>query len=109
MGGELVSGVQTWAVPIYVAIAAGTEIATFTDSNATDAATGFTASINWGDGTTTAGTVSGSNGSFTVAAGTGGHTYSDQAAHAVSVSLNRTPDNRPGTPTSELQSTEHHV
>ena len=37
----------------------------------------FTATINWGDGTTTAGTVIGSNGSFTVA---GGHTYADEGS-----------------------------
>ena len=49
-------------------------VATFTDANtATGSAADFTASINWGDGTaTSAGTVGGSNGSYTV---NGSHTY----------------------------------
>ena len=52
-----------------------TQVATFTDTNTSDTASDFTATINWGDGTTTAGTVSGSAGAFTVA---GGHTYADE-------------------------------
>ena len=53
----------------------GTTIASFTDSNTTDSACGFTATIDWGDGTPSAGTVTGSNGSFAVS---GGHTYADE-------------------------------
>jgi hypothetical protein len=58
-----------------VAIAGGSTIATFTDTNTSDAASKFTASIDWGDGTTTAAVVSGSNGSFTVSAPASGHVY----------------------------------
>ncbi len=39
-------------------------IATFSDTDPANGAGDFAASINWGDGTTTTGTVSGSNGSF---------------------------------------------
>ena len=55
-------------------VALASTVATFTDSNSGDQAGGFTSSINWGDGTTTAGTVTGGDGSFTVS---GGHTYAD--------------------------------
>src|SRR5438128_1764613 len=57
-----------------VALASNTDIARFTDNILTDTASAFSATIDWGDGTTTPGTVAGSNGSFTV---DGGHTYGD--------------------------------
>src|SRR5262249_47565224 len=53
----------------HVALTSGTTVATFTDTNTGDSANGFTASINWGDGTTTAGTVSGAAGAFAIAGG----------------------------------------
>jgi uncharacterized repeat protein (TIGR01451 family) len=46
--------------------------ATFNDPGSSDPASEFTGSIDWGDGTTTAGTVTGSNGNYAVA---GNHTY----------------------------------
>src|SRR5208282_1030833 len=52
-------------------------VATFTDTNASDTAGIFTATINWGDGTTSAGTITGSNGAFAVA---GSHTYADEGS-----------------------------
>src|SRR5262249_3493607 len=58
-----------------VAITGTTDIASFTDTNLTDTASSFTALIDWGDGATTAGTIVGSNGHFTVE---GGHTYADE-------------------------------
>lgn len=55
-------------------------------------ATDFTATITWGDGTTAAGTISGSNGVFTVS---GSHLYVDELVGApVSVVIN---DDAPGT------------
>lgn len=57
------------------ALAATTTLATLTDTNLSDVRGDFIASINWGDGTITTGTVTGSNGSFSVA---GGHTYADE-------------------------------
>jgi VCBS repeat-containing protein len=47
-------------------------VASFTDNDLVSPASDFTASIDWGDGTTTSGIVSGSNGSFTVS---GTHNY----------------------------------
>ena len=62
-------------------------VATFTDTNASDTAATFTAMINWGDGTTNAGTLSGSNGSFSVA---GSHTYADEGSEPLSVTITDT-------------------
>jgi hypothetical protein len=77
------------------AVPAGTQVATFTDSNNTDTPLSFTASIDWGDGTTTAGTVVGALGSFTVFAGP--HTYADENIAPVATTLTRTSDNATAT------------
>jgi hypothetical protein len=77
------------------AIAAGTKVATFSDSNLADTAGSFTASIDWGDGTTTNGTVAGSNGSFTVTGGP--HTYAEEGSDAVTTTLTRTADSTTAT------------
>ena len=77
-----------------VALPSNTVIATFVDPDLSDTAGSFTSTINWGDGTTSAGTVSGSNGSFTV---DGGHTYADEGNFSVVASLVRTSDNDTGT------------
>lgn len=59
----------------------GRTLGTFTSSNGSALATDFTASIDWGDGTTTGtGTVTGSNGNFTV---TGTHTYTEEGNYTV--------------------------
>src|SRR5260370_17233447 len=58
-----------------VTLASSTKVATFTDTDLTDLFGGFTATIDWGDGTTSPGTITGSNGSFSVL---GGHTYPDE-------------------------------
>jgi hypothetical protein len=42
-------------------------VATFSDTNTSNTADNFAAIVNWGDGTTEVGTVTGSNGSFAVA------------------------------------------
>jgi FG-GAP-like repeat len=76
------------------ALSAGTTVATFTDTNLTDAAGDFTATIAWGDGSTTAGTVVGSRGSFAVQ---GGHTYPDEGNDPASVTLTHTADGFQGT------------
>ncbi|HXW26291.1 MAG TPA: pentapeptide repeat-containing protein, partial [Xanthobacteraceae bacterium] len=64
-----------------------TPVATFSDGNLSDTASDFTASISWGDGTTSTGTVVGSNGSFTVE---GGHTYTNYGSDYASVTLTNT-------------------
>ena len=106
-GGALASQAVLTAATEHVAVVAGTAVATFTDSNTTDAAGGFTASINWGDGTTTNGTVSGSSGSFTVAAGTGGHTYADEGTDPLSVTITRTSDSATTTATGNVAVAEN--
>jgi hypothetical protein len=83
--GSNISATEGTATP------AGMQVATFTDSNASDTAAAFTASINWGDGTSSAGTVSGSNGSFTVTAAP--HTYADEGPDQVTTTVTRTADN----------------
>jgi hypothetical protein len=55
------------------------QVATFNDPGTNDTAADFTAMIDWGDGTTSAGVITGSNGDFTV---TGTHTYADEIAAA---------------------------
>jgi hypothetical protein len=81
------------------AVPGGTQVATFSDSNNTDTPLSFTATIDWGDGTTTAGTVSGALGSFTVTGGP--HTYTgaagDEGQDTVTTTLTRTTDNSTAT------------
>jgi hypothetical protein len=63
----------------------GLTVATFTDPDLSVAAGDYGVSINWGDGNgTDVGTVTGSNGSFTV---TGGHTYQAAGPYSVSVTI----------------------
>jgi hypothetical protein len=63
--------------------AIGVTVATFTDTTPSPAAD-YTATINWGDGTVTAGTVGGSAGSYSV---TGTHTYAEDGSQAVTVTI----------------------
>jgi hypothetical protein len=79
-----------------VAVAAGTAVATFAD-NAGLASSDYTAIIDWGDGTTTAGVVSGSGASFTVTSATA-HTYADEGLYTEVVTITRTTDNATITP-----------
>jgi hypothetical protein len=60
-------------------------VATFTDADPFGTATDYTATINWGDGNTSAGTiVDNGNGTFSV---TGSHTYSEEGSTAVTVTI----------------------
>ena len=59
-------------------------VATFTDPDTAALASEYTATIDWGDGTTSAGTISGSGGSFTVG---GVHTYAEQGTDTVTVTI----------------------
>jgi hypothetical protein len=72
-----------------VALASNTVVAHFTDGNHADTAGGFTATIDWGDGTATAGTIVGSNGVFSVE---GGHTYADEGNFTVTADVTRISD-----------------
>jgi hypothetical protein len=73
----------------HTALPAATEVASFTDTNLTDAANGFTATIYWGDVTSSARVVAGSNGNFVVS---GGHTYAHEMDGTASVSITRLAD-----------------
>jgi hypothetical protein len=81
-----------------VALANTTDVASFTDSNLADGNGAFTATINWGDGTTTTGTVVGSNGSFTVE---GGHIFADEGSPQATVTITRN-DNTQIAPTGTI-------
>jgi hypothetical protein len=59
-------------------------VATFTSPDQIDSAAAFTALITWGDGSTSKGVISGSNGSFTVC---GSHTYAAAANEAICVQI----------------------
>ncbi|HEY2019364.1 MAG TPA: hypothetical protein VGH38_37910, partial [Bryobacteraceae bacterium] len=73
-------------------------VATFTDSNAGAVAGDFLATINWGDGTTSAGTITGGP-TFTVA---GTHTYAAGGTFTVAVTIN---DVAPGVGTTTVTDT----
>ena len=60
-------------------------VATFTDADPNATASDFTATINWGDSTSTTGTVAAQNGGgFAV---DGAHTYADEGRYAVGVTV----------------------
>ena len=59
-------------------------VATFTVPDPNRPVSQFTATINWGDGTTTAGTITGSNGSFQVL---GTHTYATPGNFTVTTNI----------------------
>ena len=74
-------------------------VATFTDSDTGNGASDFTATIDWGDGTTTAGVITDTAGTISVS---GTHTYASSGQNAVSVTLS---DDAPGTATATANST----
>jgi hypothetical protein len=74
-------------------------VATFTDTYAANVPSDFVATINWGDGGTTPGTVTGGSGSFTVS---GVRTYGAPGKNSVTVTLS---DDAPGTATASVVST----
>ena len=75
-------------------------IANFTDTNTARTSADFTASIDWGDGSSsTAGIVGGGSGTFSVS---GAHTYTAPGTFSVSVTLTQ---NAPGTATATVTST----
>jgi hypothetical protein len=90
LAGQMVLNSATEAT----ALPNNTVVATFTDNVGSDMAGDFTATVDWGDGVTTTGTVVGSNGSFTVQ---GGHTYADEGSDPANVTLTHTADNAQAT------------
>ncbi|MGH6996068.1 MAG: hypothetical protein ACREES_10245, partial [Stellaceae bacterium] len=67
-----------------------TTLATFTDANTANSAGDFTAVIDWGDGTTDSGVVSGGASNFTVS---GSHAYADEGTQTAKIVLS---DDSPG-------------
>jgi hypothetical protein len=74
-------------------------VATFTDSDTSNVASDFSATIDWGDGTTSAGVITDTAGAISVS---GTHTYATSGQDAVSVTLS---DDAPGTATATANST----
>jgi len=73
-------------------------VATFTVPDQTAPATQFTANIDWGDGSSSTGTISGASGSFTV---TGSHTFAEEGTRSVVTTITDAADaNDTGTATS---------
>jgi len=87
-----VAGAGLNAFPVTFAATEGTSfngvVATFTDSRAGALVTDFTASINWGDATTTAGAITSSGGGVFSVSGT--HTYADEGSFSVPVQVTDT-------------------
>jgi hypothetical protein len=69
-------------------------VAFFTDTNTNASPDFFTATIDWGDGTTSAGVVSGAGGNLTVS---GTHTYTASGSNTLTVTLHDNPNNATAT------------
>jgi hypothetical protein len=65
----------------------GKQVASFTDANPTAPVGDFTASINWGDGTSSPGTVTQPGAVGTTFLVTGDHTYAEEGSHTITVSI----------------------
>src|ERR1700688_956200 len=91
--------------PVSFAALAGTSftttVANFTDTFTANVPGDFTATIDWGDATTSAGTVTGGGGAYSVS---GTHTYAGSGTFTVTVTLS---DDAPGTATAQVTSTAH--
>lgn len=74
-------------------------VATFSNVNVSNSIGDFTATIDWGDGATAAGTLSGSGGDYTVS---GGHAYANEGNHTARIVV---ADDAPGTATGTAVST----
>jgi uncharacterized repeat protein (TIGR01451 family) len=62
-------------------------VATFTHANGVEASSAFTATIDWGDGHTSTGTITQSGTTYTV---TGSHNYTRNGTHTISTSVMET-------------------
>ncbi len=61
-------------------------LASVTDPNSNDPPSDLSATINWGDGSTSSGTITGGNGSFNVA---GSHTYATGGSYTITATVAR--------------------
>lgn len=62
-------------------------VATFTHANGVEPGSAFTATINWGDGTNSAGTITQSGTTYSVQ---GSHHYSSRGSHTISTNVSET-------------------
>jgi hypothetical protein len=62
----------------------GGTVATITDPNTSATASTYSATINWGDGSSSAGTITGGNGTFNVA---GSHSYAAAGTYPLAVTI----------------------
>ncbi len=73
--------------------------ASFTDGNPTSTASDFAATIDWGDGASSSGTITGGDGAFVIS---GSHAYATKGAYDVTVTVDAA-DGATGTVTSMAQ------
>ncbi|HVC97874.1 MAG TPA: choice-of-anchor Q domain-containing protein, partial [Pirellulales bacterium] len=84
IGDASLSGTSLTITPTAGAKFSGT-VATFTDADPAGAIADYTATIDWGDGTTAAGTITtAAGGGFAVS---GAHAYADQGANSIIVAI----------------------
>ena len=87
-GTATVSDPSVRAAAVAISATAGApatvNVATFTDPAGAEATTDYTATINWGDGQNSAGTISVANGVFTVS---GTNTYAEPGTYTASVTI----------------------
>ena len=77
-------------------------VASVSDPNSSDAPNNLSATINWGDGSTSAGAISGGNGSFAVA---GTHTYASGGSYTITVTVTRAGNSATATDSAVITST----
>ena len=82
--GEISAQLTLSTATEHVALAGVTMVASFTAADPNAPASAFTATIDWGDGTSSPGTVVGANGEFTVDAG---HSYADEGRYALRATI----------------------
>jgi hypothetical protein len=68
-------------------VATSVAVATLTDPSSAEPSSAFGVTITWGDGKTSAGTVSGSAGAYTIS---GAHAYIDEGSFSFSVAITET-------------------
>ena len=83
LNGEVI-GTGTTLIGTEGTAISGATVATFTDANPNATVGDFTATINWGDGTSTAGTIVAQSGGFAV---DGTHTYADEGKYKLTTTI----------------------
>jgi hypothetical protein len=101
-GGDVLSNPQLLRTQATLGKAFFGLIATFDDSNPSPAVSDFTATIDWGDGTQSAGVVGKAGQTLRVSTPAGGHTYNHRGFYTASVSLTEV---SPGTANSTASGT----